>query len=251
MIFSVFWQKNLVKCVKTATYMYRQEVLRKTNFENCFFFYSGDLSQKSRTICETLKHIFHNYSLRVQRNTLRISKWSKKKWLSVLCLRADILDFCRKFVGRVAERAFQLSRSTLREKDVEKNILFQCETIGIWMSCFFDFDKKMPVFQNSNLSAQRKNSRRNIFQQLFFPHFWTWTRQISTFTIYVSKEHFQSKNFERKKWKISLSGLILELLGPGQKFSSGLTKLKINVQTNNLRKDPSSKMKISFVKFLR
>ena len=135
--------KKLSKVCQNSNLYVQTRSFEENQLWKLFFFYSGDLSQKSRTICETLKHIFHNYSLRVQRNTLRISKWSKKKWLSVLCLRADILDFCRKFVGRVAERAFQLSRSTLREKCVEST-LYCLTVIYLGLSeLVFDFDKKM------------------------------------------------------------------------------------------------------------
>ena len=83
------------------------------------------------------------------------------------------------------------------------------------MNCFFDFDKKKPGFQNSNLSAPRKKLQEKYFSfQLFFSSFLDLDNTNFDFcekifgkvvktTFYVSKEHFQSKNFEKNVVKFN------------------------------------------------
>ena len=105
----------------------------KSTLKNCFLYnHFRNLSQKSRTISKTLRHIFQNCSLRVRKNNFRLFEWSMKNWLIVFCLWAEILDFCRNFFGRVAKRAFQLS------KVVESNLYHLTviysgfEWVGFW-----------------------------------------------------------------------------------------------------------------------
>ena len=121
----VFWQKLSIVCQSSNLYVQRER-FEENQLSKFVFFYKHfrTLSQKSRPFSETLKLVFHSCSLRVQGNKYRNFQWSKKKLLSVFCLWAEILFFCRNFVGRLAKRAFQLSRSTLREKDVESKSYF-------------------------------------------------------------------------------------------------------------------------------
>ena len=60
-VWANFWllAESLLMCVKTKTYLYRAKFLWKLNFKNMFFFTQfRTVSEKSRTISETLKHGF-------------------------------------------------------------------------------------------------------------------------------------------------------------------------------------------------
>ena len=117
--------ENLLKCVKTTTYMYNAEVLRKINFENSFFQINFGLwANCLRLLAKHWSMIFQNCSLQVQWNNIRNFQGQKDYWLSVFRLWAEILYSWPKNFGKVAKERFNCPDQQFEKNMLEVNYFF-------------------------------------------------------------------------------------------------------------------------------